>query len=92
MIGLLSSFTAGFLAFVVSGGFSDAPGTRRRSLLAVTLLTAVAGYALATFLDFGGWQIFEFRGAAFSFLIAFSAAGISRLFSLFSEKQAREPS
>lgn len=69
---------SGALAFALARIIPAGRGRARIAELAAALAAAFLLGILATALDFGGWNEFDWRAALFAFLGAFAAAGIAR--------------
>jgi hypothetical protein len=77
-MGLVSWLVSGVAAFAVARIVPPCRTSRWRGELIAALLCAVAAGAMATALDFGGWNEVSWRAALLALLAALAAAGALR--------------
>ena len=65
-------------AFVIARIIPFSRQIHGKTELVTAVLAALLAGVAATVLDFGGWQDFDWRSAAFAFCVALATAGVVR--------------
>lgn len=76
----------GIVAFLVARIVPNGRGARRMGELSASVAVALALGALATALDFGGWNELDWRASLLALLGGFAAAGFVRAMRLASRR------